>query len=304
MYDYLMSIKRPKDNEPDDRDIDPDYYIYYIRHHGKQCDKIEPKLNKLCIRRKDNESPESPLTISYDLSINNNKKKNIVSSSLQNYHNNVKYGNYRYNNYENNKSFVKNNNSQVYKIQRPIELDLNNNFNYNYNNYPNNYNNSNNDSFNYERQYIDSNENNYIKKEPIRSLFHQKKVRYSPSKLNKINYEDIYVDPKKLILEKNENILGSKDYKDKYNMKFNDIFNYETNNKSNSNNYYNNNRYYLNQNDTDSDTKEVLNKVIPNYKLNQNNKKIIYDYNAQNNSDNRRYSPYINNYGVNQHYYF
>ena len=87
-------------------------------------------------------------------------------------------------------------------------------------------------------------------------------------------------------------------------MKFNDIFNYETNNKSNSNNYYNNNRYYLNQNDTDSDTKEVLNKVIPNYKLNQNNKKIIYDYNAQNNSDNRRYSPYINNYGVKQHYYF
>ena len=35
MYDYFKSIKRPKDNEPDDRDIDPDNYLFYIQRHGK-----------------------------------------------------------------------------------------------------------------------------------------------------------------------------------------------------------------------------------------------------------------------------
>jgi hypothetical protein len=55
-----MSIKRPRDNEPDDRDVDPDKYLYYIQRHGKECDRIEPQLNGLFVKTKDIESPETP----------------------------------------------------------------------------------------------------------------------------------------------------------------------------------------------------------------------------------------------------
>ena len=43
MYQSLM---RPKDSQPDDRDLSPDQYIHYIQEHGKECDRIEPELNR------------------------------------------------------------------------------------------------------------------------------------------------------------------------------------------------------------------------------------------------------------------
>ena len=40
-------MRRPKDSEPDDRDLTPNEYIHYIQEHGKECDRIEPELNKI-----------------------------------------------------------------------------------------------------------------------------------------------------------------------------------------------------------------------------------------------------------------
>ena len=57
MYDYFMSTKRPNDTKPDDKNVNPDNYLYYIQRHAKECVRLETQLNGLFVNRKEVESP-------------------------------------------------------------------------------------------------------------------------------------------------------------------------------------------------------------------------------------------------------
>ena len=75
MYQSLM---RPKDSEPDDRDLRPDEYIHYIQEHGKECDRIEPELNKQFIQNTLRRAAQSgtPFQSSSKYILDNNPQKN------------------------------------------------------------------------------------------------------------------------------------------------------------------------------------------------------------------------------------
>ena len=75
MYQSMM---RPKDSEPDDRDLRPDEYIHYIQEHGKECDRIEPELNKQFMQNTLNRAAASgtPFQSSSKYILDNNPQKN------------------------------------------------------------------------------------------------------------------------------------------------------------------------------------------------------------------------------------
>ena len=75
MYQSMM---RPKDSEPDDRDLRPDEYIHYIQEHGKECDRIEPELNKQFIQNTLRRAAQSgtPFQSSSKYILDNNPQKN------------------------------------------------------------------------------------------------------------------------------------------------------------------------------------------------------------------------------------
>ena len=71
-------MMRPKDSEPDDRDLRPDEYIHYIQEHGKECDRIEPELNKQFIQNTLRRAAQSgtPFQSSSKYILDNNPQKN------------------------------------------------------------------------------------------------------------------------------------------------------------------------------------------------------------------------------------
>ena len=71
-------MMRPKDSEPDDRDLSPDEYIHYIQEHGKECDRIEPELNKQFIQNTLRRAAQSgtPFQSSSKYILDNNPQKN------------------------------------------------------------------------------------------------------------------------------------------------------------------------------------------------------------------------------------
>ena len=71
-------MMRPKDSEPDDRDLRPDEYIHYIQEHGKECDRIEPELNKQFMQNTLNRAAASgtPFQSSSKYILDNNPQKN------------------------------------------------------------------------------------------------------------------------------------------------------------------------------------------------------------------------------------
>lgn len=294
MYDYFMSIKRPKDNEPDDRDVDPDNYLYYIQRHGKECDRLETQLNGLFVKRKEEESPETPFVKGSNYFFYPDQKNNYQrppSDNLRRFNS--------MNSNEDNKMNMNRNRSQVYRIERTLD----NNIGYN-NPYLG-------------REIIDTNQNNYIKYEPTRSQIIQKLVRYKPYKLDKNHYDDIYYNPRTILTRKD--IIGNNNvYKNRLdsplidqnidmypeNLKKNSYFKKkEKSDENDFNNYQYNKRYDSFKDDNDEYTRNAISQTLPNYPLNENKSKTI-NYNAQENSDYRRYSPYTNHYGENKNYLF
>lgn len=296
MYDYFMSIKRPRDNEPDDRDVDPDKYLYYIQRHGKECDRIEPQLNGLFVKTKDIESPETPFVKGSNYFFYPDQRKNYQRPPSDNFR---RYDNGNLN--EDNKMNMNRNKSQIYRIERTLD----NNIGYN-NPYIG-------------RELIDTNKNNYIKDEPMRSQIIQKHVRYKPYKLDKNHYDDIYYNPR-TYLTKKEIIGNYNEYKNRLdsplidqnidlypeNLKKNSYFKIKEKNENYLNNYQYNKRYDSFQNDDDSYTRNAISQTLPNYQLNESKTNNVnrFNYNAQEHSDYRRYSPYTNHYGENKNYFF
>ena len=77
----------------------------------------------------------------------------------------------------------------------------------------------------------------------------------------------------------------------------------EKSDENDFNNYQYNKRYDSFKDDNDEYTRNAISQTLPNYPLNENKSKTI-NYNAQENSDYRRYSPYTNHYGENKNYFF
>ena len=87
---------RPKDSEPDDRDLNPNQYIHYIQEHGKECDRIEPELNKQFMQNTLKRAAESgtPFQTSSKFILGNNsqiKNNNILSDANNPMRRNLSY---------------------------------------------------------------------------------------------------------------------------------------------------------------------------------------------------------------------
>ena len=207
-------MRRPKDSEPDDRDLTPNEYIHYIQEHGKECDRIEPELNKIFLNNTLKRASETK-------SLFQNSSKFILDNSSQ--MNNKPLNddrsmgtmrkNYSYNPKQNPMIPTKELKRTPPKISNRNFVNYNQNLNYN------NINNNNN-SFN-DRQYSkpfkitnkdllnvtnrqspllrhqnepNINQHNYIKTEPNRTEAFQREIKAKNSPPINTEYKDIYVN--------------------------------------------------------------------------------------------------------------
>ena len=265
--DFLMNTKEPQYSGNDNGEIVPDYYIDLNEQSRKEYDSNQPQFNTSRIVEK--RYPNTPLNLNLNNYYNNNMRQNYPS-------------NRPFNNYNEKLSFRNRNNSQIFNIGNRIKRER---FDY---------------SPLFQRQFIDTNSNNYIKTEPKRTSVLQKKITYDPYKIDKNHYFEIYYNP-----------VGRRNY----NVDFYTI-NRIKNERIDSpiidqnipmypqiirNNAFFDYGYDLNeqnQNDEkyDMNTKLALSHSIPNFR--------IFNYNAQDNSDYRRYSPYTNHYGESKNYFY
>ena len=207
-------MRRPKDSEPDDRDLTPNEYIHYIQEHGKECDRIEPELNKIFLNNTLKRASETK-------SLFQNSSKFILDNSSQMNNNSLKDDrsmgslrkNYSYNPKQNPMIPTKELKRTPPKISNRNFVNYNQNLNYN------NINNNNN-SFN-DRQYSkpfkitnkdllnvtnrqspllrhqnepNINQHNYIKTEPNRTEIFQREIKAKNSPPINNEYKDIYVN--------------------------------------------------------------------------------------------------------------
>ena len=145
MYNHSQ---RPRDSEPDDRNLNPNEYSYYIQEHGKECDRLENELNK-SLFKKNNITPQTTFqsTTKYILGNNNNdniynNNNNIIKKNINTYYNNNSINinnrilNKNQNQILNQRNYIKNEPQKIdqYENYDDIYYDKSKNPNYNNNN--------------------------------------------------------------------------------------------------------------------------------------------------------------------------
>ena len=268
MYNHSQ---RPRDSEPDDRNLNPNEYSYYIQEHGKECDRLENELNK-SLFKKNNITPQTTFqsTTKYILGNNNNdniynnNNNNIMKKNINTYYNNNSINinnrilNKNQNQILNQRNYIKNEPQKIDQYENYDDIYYDKSKNPNYNN------------------------NNILNKE-------QKSTSQSYNKINNIN--------------QNKNELSP--YYTEFGMK---IYpgNYQGNtfNRPIRDNYYDkvypkNNRYNLNEIKQDFHTKSAVSQTIPDYILydDKGNKLRPYYFYDNNNIKYNQYNSYKNDYG-------
>ena len=271
MYNHSQ---RPRDSEPDDRNLNPNQYEYYIQEHGKECDRLENELNQSYLRKKDN----------------------TIETSFQK---NTKYILENQDNNFNNNNMMKRNNSY-----NPTP-------NYNQQIYYNNYNQISNDKNNRNlnnNQKQNLSQRNYIKSEPHKiQNENYDDIYYDRSQNTNFNYNI------NKSMEMNKSYNNNNNYQNPNKTPYYTEFgmkiypgNYQGNtfNRPIRNNYYDkiypkNIRYNLNDIKQDFHTKSAVSQTIPDYILydDKGNKLRPYYFYDNNNITYNQYNSYKNDYG-------
>ena len=272
MYNHSQ---RPRDSEPDNRDLNPNEYSYYIQEHGKECDRLENELNK-SLFRKNHITPHATFqsTTKYILGNNNNENIYNNNNNINNIMRKINHTNYNNNSINLNNRILNKNQNQIisqrnYIKNEPQKIDQNENY----------------DDIYYDNRKNPNYNNNKILNPEEKSISQSINI----NKINDIN-------------QKNNNLSP---YYTEFGMK---IYpgNYQGNtfNRPIRDNYYDkvypkNNRYNLNEIKQDFHTKSAVSQTIPDYILydDKGNKLRPYYFYDNNNIKYNQYNSYKNDYG-------